>query len=145
MRSVKSVVIAALIAVIVAVCVPYVKAVEADDSNWPTKITFNEPVQVGELTLAPGTYEFRLTSGTVARNVIAIYSDDRNSWVGMVMGVNDRRVDTSKMTGFTLQDRGANAPKALEYWFYSGWSRGVKFIYPSAQSENKAIEVSAVR
>src|SRR5512139_1259901 len=98
MVSMKNFVIAAFIMVIVAVCVPNIKAGEPDDSNWPTRVTFHSPVQVGDLVLAPGTYEFRLTSGTVARNVIAIFSDDNNRWIGMVMGINDGRVDTTKMT-----------------------------------------------
>ncbi len=137
MGSFKKLLIAAFIAVVASAIVPNVKAGEPDDSNWPTKVTFNAPVQVGDLVLAPGTYEFRLTSGTVARNVVTIFSDDSGRWVGMVMGINDGRVDTSKMTGFTFQDMGAGSPKALEYWYYSNWNRGVKFIYPHAQRADK--------
>jgi hypothetical protein len=142
MGSMKKLLIAAFMVVIVAAFVPNVKAGEPDDSNWPTKVTFNAPVQVGDLVLAPGTYEFRLTSGTVARNVITIFSNDSGRWVGMAMGINDGRVDTSKMTGFTFQNVGSGAPVALEYWFYSNWNRGIKFIYPHAQNVDKMAAVT---
>jgi hypothetical protein len=142
MVSIKKLLIAAFIAVIVSIIVPSVKAGEPDDSNWPIKVTFSAPVQVGNMVLAPGTYEFRLTSGTVARNVITIFSNDSGRWVGMVMGINDGRVDTSKMTGFTFQNVGSGAPRALEYWFYSNWNRGIKFIYPHAQSVDKVAAVT---
>jgi len=142
MGSIKKLLIAAFIAVIVAAFVPGAKAGEPDDSNWPTKVTFNAPVQVGDRVLAPGTYEFRLTSGTVARNVITIFNNDTGRWVGMVMGINDGRVDTSKMTGFTFQNLGAEAPIALEYWFYSNWNRGIKFIYPHTQSVDSVAAVT---
>jgi hypothetical protein len=142
MDSIKKLLIAAFIVVTVSAFVPNIKAGEPDDSNWPTKVTFNAPVQVGNMVLAPGTYEFRLTSGTVARNVISIFSNDSGRWIGMVMGINDGRADTSKMTGFTFQDIAAGAPKALEYWFYSDWYRGIKFIYPHTQSVDKVAAVT---
>ena len=142
MGSVKNLLIAAFIVVAVSAFVHNAKATDLNDSNWPTRITFRAPVQVGNLVLAPGTYEFRLTEGTVARNVIAIFSDDNRRWVGMVMGINDGRVDTSKMTGFTFQDMGTGAPRALEYWFYSDWSRGIKFVYPHTRSVDKMAAVT---
>ena len=141
MNSIKNLLIAVAIVVIVSAFIPNARAGSLDDHNWPTKVTFNSPVQVGDLVLAPGNYEFRLTSGTVARNVVEIFNYDSGRWVGMVMGINDGRVDTSKMTGFTFQSLGAGSPKALEYWFYSDWNRGIKFVYPNAQSDAKAAEV----
>jgi hypothetical protein len=138
MRSIRILLIAAFVAVIASVIVPGVMAASLDDSNWPTKVTFSTPVQVGHFVLSPGTYEFRLINSAVDRNVIQIFSNDSNRWVGIVMGINDSRTDTSRMTGFTFEDRGAGEPKALEYWFYSGWIRGIKFVYPPKQREDQA-------
>jgi hypothetical protein len=144
MSSIKNLLIAVFVVVISSVIVPGVMAAGLDDSNWPTKVTFSSPVQVGDFVLSPGTYEFRLTDSTVARNVIQIFSNDNNRWVGMVMGINDNRADTSQKTGFTFQDMGAGAPKALEYWYYSNWSRGVKFIYPHTQISQDKIAAVAI-
>jgi hypothetical protein len=143
MGSIINLLIAAFVVVIASVIVPNVMAAGLDDCNWPTRVTFGTPVQVGDFVLPPGTYEFRLTDSAVARNVIQIFSNDSNRWVGMVMGINDNRADTSQMTGFTFEDRGAGAPKALEYWFYSNWARGIKFVYPRTQgSQDKMAAVS---
>jgi hypothetical protein len=130
----KKILIAASIVFIVSAFVPAAKAASPSEADWPTTVTFAEPVQIGNLVLTPGNYEFRLTPGTIARCVIEIYSVDRGSWVGMAMGINDSRVDTSKRSGFTFVDMGSGAPKALEYWFYPDWNRGIKFVYPHAQT-----------
>ena len=129
MSSIKKTLIALSVVVIVSAFVPAVKAQDAGEANWPTRISFTLPVQVGDMVLTPGSYEFMLTPGTWARNVVAIYSVDQGRWLGMVMGINVSRVDTAKMTGFTFADMGMGAPKALQYWFHSDWSRGVKFLY----------------
>ena len=108
-----------------------------DESNWPVRTTFDRSVQVGSMVLDPGTYDFRLTSGTVARTVVAIYSVDQRRWIGMVIGVND---DTPKMSSFTLEDVGDNQPALLRYWFYPDWNRGIKFIYGSANTVDTIAE-----
>ncbi|HTY63984.1 MAG TPA: hypothetical protein VMG30_17180 [Acidobacteriota bacterium] len=98
------------------------------------------------MVLAPGTYDLQLTQGTWARNVVAIYSVDQKRWIGMVMGINDSRQDTSKMSGFTFERIGSDAPVALEYWFYEDWNRGVKFVYPeggSVAAMTKSVDVAS--
>jgi hypothetical protein len=134
MNSIKKILIAVSLVVIVSAFVPAVKAMGLDEANWPTRITFAMPVQIGEMVLGPGSYEFQLTPGTVDRGVVMIYNVDSGRWLGMVMGINVNRVDTPKMSGFTYKDMGMGAPKAVEYWFYSGWNRGIKFLYPHTRT-----------
>jgi hypothetical protein len=123
------------------------RAFGMDESNWPTRMSFNEPFQVGDMVLSPGTYEFCLTPSLVSRSVVMIYSVDNRRWEGMVMGINDYRMDTSKMSGFTFILGEKGTPKKLEYWFYPGWLRGVKFIYSDRQTADTmtAAMVSAVK
>jgi hypothetical protein len=129
MSPIKKVLIAVSIAVLVAVFTPSVKAFEMADDNWRTSVTFEEYCQVGDLTLTPGSYVFSLVPGLVSRNVIRIYSVDNRRYVGMVQGINDYRIDTYKKTGFTFTADANGMPRALEYWFYPGWNRGVKIVY----------------
>ena len=130
MGSAKRLLIAVSIMVVVSVIVPSVAYCQgSDDASWPVRTTFTMPVRIGSMVLAPGTYDLRLTQGTWARNVVAIYSVDQKRWMGMVMGINDSRQDTSKMSGFTFERIGSDVPVALEYWFYEDWNRGVKFVY----------------
>ena len=122
----KLVAIAAL-AVIVTAFVPIVKA-SSDEADWPTIVTFHETVQVGDLVLTPGTYEFQLTHDTLLRNVVMIYSVDRKEWDGMVMGITAYRTNSSDKSTFAFQAGGQGAPEQLRYWFNPGWSRGVEFL-----------------
>jgi hypothetical protein len=122
----KLVAIAAL-AVIVTAFVPIVKA-SSDEADWPTIVTFHETVQVGDLVLTPGTYEFQLTHDTLLRNVVMIYSVDRKEWDGMVMGMTAYRTDSSDKSTFAFQAGGQGAREELRYWFNPGWSRGVEFL-----------------
>lgn len=127
MRFLNSISVAALLAVLFLAFVP---AARAEDENWPTIITIDEPIQVGNLVLVPGTYLFRLTPGTVDREVVMIYSYDRKQWEGMVMGIKAYRLKASEKASFTFEDIGKGSPKALQYWFYPDWDYGIEFVYP---------------
>jgi hypothetical protein len=134
MGSIKRILIAASIVFLVSSFAPSVKAFGMDESNWPTRITFDEPFQVGNLSLAPGTYEFYLASSPVSRNVIVIYSEDNRRWEGMVMGINVSKKDTPQLSVFTFSEMGADRPQRLEYWFFPEWNRGIKFLYPREEA-----------
>jgi len=135
MDSAKGFLIAAVVMVAVSLIAPATTYGQGtDESNWPVRTTFSMPVRIGSMVLAPGTYDFQLPQGTWARNVVAVYSVDQQCWLGMVMGVNVSRQDTSKMTGFTFRDVGANSPTELQYWFYPQWNRGIKFNYPRSMA-----------
>jgi hypothetical protein len=147
MGFIKRILVVASLVVVVSAFVPSVKAAGVGEVNWQTEVIFKAPVQVGNLVLDPGTYEFQLTDGTVARNVISIYSVDQRHWVGMVMGINVARTDISSMTGFTFENLAKGAPNALEYWYYPGWNRGIKLLYsqPSAIHKMAAVIASSAR
>ena len=135
MVSAKRILIAVSIIVAVSAMAPSIALCQgADESNWPARVNFSMPVRVGSLELSPGMYDIQLTSGTWARSVVAFYSLDQRRWVGMVMGINDTRQDASKMSGFTFENMGPNEPSLLESWFYPGWNRGVRFVYPGGKS-----------
>jgi len=134
MSSIKKVLIAVSIVVLVSAFTPSVKAFEFADANWTTRITFEEYFQVGDLTLSPGTYEFSLAPGLVSRNVIMIYSVDNRRHVGMAQGINDYRIDTSKKNGFTFTRDVNGMPRSLELWYHPGWNRGVKIVYSKSHS-----------
>lgn len=147
MGSAKRVLIAVSIMVVVSMIVPSVAFCQgSENSNWPVRTTFSTPVRIGSMVLDPGTYDLQLTQGTWARSVVAIYSVDQKRWMGMVMGINDSRRDTSKMSGFTFERVGSDVPVALEYWFYEDWNRGVKFVYhegANVAAMAKAVDVAS--
>jgi hypothetical protein len=144
MGSAKRLLIAVSIVVVASFAAPSVAVGQgADEANWPVKATFASPIQIGSMVLSPGTYDFQLTSGTTCRNVVEIYSVDQHRWLGMVMGVNDTRQDTSRRSGFTFENIGENAPTAIQYWFYPEWNRGIKFVYRKAKAVDTMAEAKA--
>ena len=141
MESAKKLLVALSIVVVVSFITPAIAVGQGvDESNFPVRATFASPIRIGSMVLEPGTYDLQLTSGTVSRNVVEIYSVDQKRWLGMVMGINDTRQDLSRRSGFTFENIGDDAPAAIQYWFYPGWSRGVKFVYRNVRPLNTMAE-----
>jgi len=144
MGSAKKLLVAVSIVVVVSFIAPSLAVGQGvGESNWPVRTTFASPIQIGPMVLSPGTYEFQLTSGTTCRNVVQIYSVDQQRWLGMVMGVNETRQDTSRRSGFTFENVGGNAPTVLQYWFYPEWNRGIKFVHQRASSVDTMADARA--
>ncbi len=61
------------------------------------------------------------------------------------MGVTDTRQDLSKKSGFTFENIGDDAPAALQYWFYPGWSRGIKFVYRNDKPSTPWLKQAALQ
>jgi hypothetical protein len=110
----KKIAIASAFAVIFAALVPVAKA---DQGNWATKMTISQPMQIGNLVLAPGTYEFRLVN-IWAPGVVAIYSADTHHYDGIVMGISAQRSHASAMSTFIVKKGTKGAPEELLYWYY---------------------------
>jgi hypothetical protein len=150
----RTIVATAFLLVAACIAVPALKAQDTGDSNWPTIITFTQPFQIENHVFSPGSYYFQLSPGTWARSVVMVYSRDKERWEGIFLGINvDRadayssrgfRTDARSSSGFTFINRGAANPDALEYWFYPGWERGVKFTYSPIQTAEKVKPAAAV-
>jgi hypothetical protein len=108
------------------------------DGNWPTMTTFDEPVQIGNLVLSPGTYLIQRNPSIYSSRVAMVYSVDRDRWEGIVIGVAARR-SGSQMDHIlsTIKQEGGK-PDAIRYWFYQGWSDGIEFRYSNIQTTNVA-------
>lgn len=112
-------------------------------SDWPTVVTIHESFRIGNLVLSPGEYYFKLTSGTVSRNAVMIFSIDRWRWEGMVMGIQANREDVKPSEEFVFGMKNTGEPPYLEYWFYPNWNRGIKFVYSSG-SEGSVSQMTDV-
>lgn len=118
--------IAAFMAVIL-IAVSFLPAVQAaDKSDWPTLITVQNPVYVGNVLLDPGTYEFQLLPNSPDRNILRIYSLDRRQWNGFVFGHTAYRSRESGEFIFASKS-GNNRSESLRYWFFPGYSHGIEF------------------
>jgi len=116
---------------LVAMAVAYVPFAKADEVNWATKVTIDEPMEVGDLLLSPGTYVFKLEDAWL-NDAVEIYSADKNEYLGMVIGTPAYRPQTTSDASLLIKP---GTPARLDTWYYPNFHTGVEFIYPGT---NKA-------
>jgi hypothetical protein len=141
MTSVNKIARLAAVAVLMAAFVPSAKAV--DDSDWPSLLTIQEPLQVSNLLLSPGTYILQRYSG-VTRTVVMIYNVDNARWHGMVFGFPADRTGSADRSAFEIYRGAQGAPEELRFWYHRGWQDGIEFPVTSGSSSSTTrIQTSA--
>ena len=106
----------------------------ADENDRLTYMTFSGPVQVPGVTLAAGTYTFKLADGAASRHVVQIFNKQDNKLITTVMTIPNQRLDPVKDTFVMFTERPAGVPVAVKAWFYPGRSIGEEFLYPKQQA-----------
>jgi LPXTG-motif cell wall-anchored protein len=108
----------------------------ADEWNKKTIFTFDEPVEVPGHVLMPGKYVFELADLSSDRNVVQIFSEDKNGvdhLVTTAMAVGAYQWNTPDKPEVTFEERHTNSPEAVHKWFYPGDNYGWEFVYPRAE------------
>ena len=121
----------------------------AHASEWDkqTVITVNQPIQVQETLLEPGTYVFRLLDSQSDRHVVQIFNSDRSHLISQMLAIPAERRDDqlTSHTKLTFWETPDGYAKALRDWYYPGDNFGQEFRYPkhltpvqTAESANPA-------
>jgi hypothetical protein len=129
----KMLLVSAFVAVVALMPVP----AKADQGNWSTKVTIDQPMQVGNLVLRPGTYIFRRLD-MVAPDALEIYSVNAGEYDGIVLGIPAHRMAASDKSTLTLEQGKKGSPESLQYWFYPDTLGGLEFLPPQAHSVTPA-------
>jgi hypothetical protein len=107
----------------------------ADENDRLTYVTVSGPVQLPGITLAAGTYTFKLADLSGSRHVVHVFSkEDSPKLITTLMTIPNERLDPVKDTYIMFQERPAGMPQAMKAWFYPGRSIGEEFIYPKLQA-----------
>jgi len=107
----------------------------ADENDRLTYLTFSGPVQLPGVTLAAGTYTFKLADLSGSRHVVHVFSkEDSPKLITTLMTIPNERLEPVKDTFIMFQERPAGSPQAMKAWFYPGRSIGEEFIYPKQQA-----------
>jgi hypothetical protein len=101
----------------------FAPSIQADDRDKETRLTTNQPLQVGNILLAPGQYVFKL----IDQDVVSVYNADGTQPQGIILGWSAYREDAGDKQLFTVSQSQGNQPAALKYWFYPGDNSGVEF------------------
>jgi len=112
----------------------------ADEWNKLTVITVNEPIQVPNKVLPPGTYVFKLLDSPSDRHIVQIFTKDQNHIETTILAIPNYRLQPTGKTVLTFWETPPGQPKALRAWFYPGDNFGQEFAYP----KSAAVQIAAV-
>ena len=104
-----------------------------------TEFTFNQPVELPNVTLPPGTYIFRFVDATAGKKVMQVQGKDAsNKTYGMFMTISAQRPRPSDNAELRFLETPAGQPAAVKTWWYPGNTIGREFIYPKSQARRLA-------
>jgi LPXTG-motif cell wall-anchored protein len=102
----------------------------ADVWDKKTILTVNQPIQVEDTYLEPGTYVFKLLNSSSERHIVQIYNRDQNHLINTIMAMPNYRVQETGGTRFTYYETPPGTAPAMRAWFYPGDNYGQEFRYP---------------
>jgi hypothetical protein len=107
-------------------------AVKADEHDKKTVVKVEEPIQIVDTYLEPGTYVFKLIESSNDRHTVEIYDKDQTHLIKLMFAVPNYRVRRTGKTMFSFWETPAGTAKAVRAWFYPGDNYGQEFPYPTA-------------
>jgi hypothetical protein len=120
------------VALLAATAAPQLRASGYNDDI--TSVTFSGPVDIGNISLAPGTYVFKTLPGFDTDKSLVEVMDQNNQYliallpsipVAAPLDLSNSRID--------LAEGPANAPERVKNWFVPGEYTGWQFLPPKAK------------
>src|SRR5580704_902218 len=102
-------------------------ALRAHADSWDkmTRLTFQEPTQVMNTYLEPGTYMFKLANSD--RHIVQIFNADRSRLINTILAIPDYRTTVTSGTKITYWETPPGTARAVRSWFYPGDFYGQEF------------------
>ena len=101
----------------------FAPSMRADARDKETHLTTNQPLQVGNILLAPGQYVFKLLDP----GVVGIYNSDGTQPQEIILGWSAYREDAGDKKLFTVSQSEGSQPATVKFWFYPGDNSGLEF------------------
>ncbi len=115
---------------------------KADDYDKKTLLTVDQPTQVFNTYLAPGTYMFRLLDWD--RHIVELATQDRSRVFNIILAIPAYRVNVTSEAQFTFWETPPGTPRAVRRWFYPGDHDGWEFRYPTKWQQVAAVAAAPV-
>ena len=107
-----------------------VSRARADEWDKKTVITVNQPIQIRDRVLDPGTYVLRLLNSAQERYTVQIFNGDQTRIIDTVFAVPTYRIRPADQSEFTFWETPPGTARALRDWYYPGDNYGREFPYP---------------
>ena len=117
-----------------------VPALKATEWNKETKITINQPIQVQDSVLSPGSYVIKLLDSSSNRRIVQIFDTDENRLITTVLANPAYRNTPLDKGQFKFYESAAGLPAGLHTWFYPGDSTGFEFLLGRRQVEAQSAQ-----
>src|SRR5580658_4317609 len=104
---------------------------KADSWDKMTLLTLDEPTQVSDTYLEPGTYMFKLANSSSDRYIVQIFTKDRSHLINTILAIPSYRVFPTSDTQISYWETPPGMAKAVRTWYYPGDSHGEEFRYPT--------------
>jgi len=124
----------------VAITAFFVPGVRADEYTKQTFLTFSGPVQLPGVTLAAGTYMFKLADPESGRRAIQVWDKDGTKLYTTLLTIPDQRMKVTDNPVVMFSERPSGQAQAIRSWFYPDESIGFEFVYPKQQATKIAKE-----
>lgn len=113
---------------------------QAQTLDKRTTFTFNRPVALPGVTLAPGQYLFRIADPgpTGSRRIIQVASADGKKSYAMLFSNAANRAEVTNTPEVRFMETAKDMPSAVSAWWYGGERTGYEFVYPKDQARRLA-------
>jgi len=103
---------------------------KADVWDKKTILTIDQPIQVEDTYLEPGTYVFKLLNSDSNRHIVQIYDRDQKHMISMTQAIPNYRIQPTGKSRFMFYETPSGSVRAMRAWFYPGDNYGQEFRYP---------------
>jgi outer membrane biosynthesis protein TonB len=115
---------------------------QADQWDKKTVLTVDQPIQVQDTYLEPGTYVFKLLDSSSNRNIVQIYNRDQNHLINTIMAIPNYRLQPTGDSRFAFYETPPGTARAMHAWFYPGDNFGQEFRYPKQLHQLEIAQVT---
>jgi hypothetical protein len=102
---------------------------KADEWNKETVVTFSAAVEVPGKNLPAGTYVFKLADSNSDRDIVQIFTKDKQQLLTTFIAVPNARLTPANTTIVTFEEEPTGTSEAVKSWFYPGDTDGLEFVY----------------
>jgi hypothetical protein len=103
---------------------------QADEWNKKTVLTINQPIQISEAYLEPGTYVMKLVDSPSDRHIVRVMDASETHVIETVLAIPNYRIRPTDTSRFQFWETPAGYAPALRAWFYPGDDFGQEFKRP---------------
>lgn len=117
----------------------------ADQWDKKTILTVNQPIQITDTYLDPGTYVLKLADSSSDRHIVYIFNANQNHLINTVMAIPNTRLRPTGNSEFVFWETPPGTARAMRAWFYPGDNFGQEFRYPKHLKELASASITTTQ